>query len=115
MFENKEINSILTALHLLGKVSQEFGTEILDNLVALKNAEYTNKQHTKICIYWRSIVAWANLIYQYVETTGQSNGSILTLYDLQESDETDGEGMNYFLSFCITLINHFPFLFTLCF
>lgn len=44
----------------------------------------------KIYVYWRRPEEWAELLYQYVDATGQK-GSILTLYELTESEAVQKE------------------------
>ena len=44
-------------------------------------------------IYWRNPSEWAQLIYNYVEKCG-GIGSIFTVYDLIEGDDTIKEGKN---------------------
>ena len=98
-----------------GKVSRDFLNEILDCLVAQGNAEYTSKTKEQITLFWRKVDAWAKLIYNYAESTGQSNGSILTLYDLQEADETRNEGfiLIFILLFIYYLYHSFYFIFVI--
>jgi len=40
-----------------------------------------------VYIYWRSLVDWGDLLYQYVDDTGQK-GTVLTIYELTKSEET---------------------------
>lgn len=42
-------------------------------------------------IYWRRPADWAQLVYKFVERTG-GIGSIFTIYDLLEGDDTIKEG-----------------------
>lgn len=44
-----------------------------------------NGQSSTCYIYWRTPAEWADLIYAWVDETGQK-GTILTLYELRESD-----------------------------
>ncbi|KAI5841866.1 ESCRT-II complex subunit-domain-containing protein [Morchella snyderi] len=38
-------------------------------------------------VYWRSAEEWAEIIYQWIDATGQK-GSVLTLYEISEGDLT---------------------------
>lgn len=38
---------------------------------------------------WRSAREWGSIILRWIEESGQ-NGSVVTLYELNEGDETDG-------------------------
>lgn len=42
-----------------------------------------------VWIYWRSPEEWASLVEEWIDETGQK-GSVLTLYELTESDATRG-------------------------
>jgi len=45
-----------------------------------------------VWVWWRSVEEWGTLIEEWVAETGQK-GSVLTLYELTESDATVGQGM----------------------
>jgi len=42
-------------------------------------------------IYWKRPEDWADLVYGWVDETGQK-GSVLTVYELRESDSVSGQG-----------------------
>ena len=50
-------------------------------------------QPQSFLIYWRSPLEWSKLIYKFVEMSG-GIGSIFTVYDLIEGDDTVREGKN---------------------
>ncbi|KAI5967186.1 hypothetical protein CANMA_003243 [Candida margitis] len=81
LFTNKAINR---------QVNTEFKNVIITNLIHSKKAEYINhkKPELGIFVYWRSIVDWGNLLYEYITNTGQQ-GTVLTLYELTKSDDDD--------------------------
>jgi ESCRT-II complex subunit VPS25 len=49
-------------------------------------------------IWWRNPEEWAGAIAEWVEETGQKN-TVLTLYELTESEATVSQGMFHFYSF----------------
>jgi ESCRT-II complex subunit VPS25 len=52
-------------------------------------AELLAKNNTKYLIYWKKPSEWANIIYSFMDETGQM-GSITTAYDLFHGDDTKG-------------------------
>lgn len=84
LFVNKSINR---------QVNTEFRNFIITHLIHSKKAEYINhkKPELGIFVYWRSIVDWGNLLYEYIVNTGQQ-GTVLTLYELTKSDDDDDVG-----------------------
>ncbi|KAG5417807.1 hypothetical protein I9W82_005443 [Candida metapsilosis] len=87
LFSNSSINR---------HVNSEFKSVIITHLIHLKKAEYINHKRPElgIFVYWRSIVDWGNLLYEYVVNTGQQ-GTVLTLYELTKGagdDEYENEG-----------------------
>ena len=57
---------------------------------AQANAQLQEQQKIFL-IYWRSPLEWSKLIYKFVEISG-GIGSIFTIYDLIEGDDTVREG-----------------------
>ncbi|QIX02235.1 hypothetical protein AMS68_007752 [Peltaster fructicola] len=53
-------------------------------------ANARNIQSSTCYVYWRTPTEWADLIYAWVDETGQK-GTILTLYELRESDAVNGK------------------------
>ena len=50
----------------------------------------TKGQQSETCyVFWRSAGEWADLIYAWVEETGQK-GAVLTVYELREGDAVSG-------------------------
>ncbi|KAI3403565.2 hypothetical protein KGF56_003610 [Candida oxycetoniae] len=74
LFQNKSINR---------HVNADFRSTILAHLIHTKQAEYINhkKPELGMFIYWRSIVDWGNILYDYISNTGQK-GTVFTLYEL---------------------------------
>jgi ESCRT-II complex subunit VPS25 len=54
------------------------------------NAEALDAERQTFRIYWRSVDAWAALIYQYVKEQGAYD-VILTVYELHAGDDTAGQ------------------------
>ncbi|KAK6201257.1 vacuolar protein sorting [Scheffersomyces amazonensis] len=81
IFENKSINR---------STNDNFRNVIIHHLIyKLKKAQYIDpkKPELGIYVYWRSLVEWGQLLYDYVDSTGQL-GTVLTLYELTKSDES---------------------------
>ena len=80
IFINKTINR---------QVNSDFQKLIVKHLIHNKKAEFINpkKPELGVYIYWRSLVDWGDLLYQYVDDTGQK-GTVLTIYELTKSEET---------------------------
>lgn len=63
-----------------------FIIEIFENLVKNNLAAFlSNDNRDTIVVYWRSIAEWANVIYEFVENTGQLNIP-LTYFELTQGD-----------------------------
>ncbi|KAI5964377.1 uncharacterized protein KGF55_002319 [Candida pseudojiufengensis] len=77
------------------QVNTEFKNLIITNLIRSKKADYINpkKPDMGLYIYWRSITEWGNLIYEYINETGQK-GSVLTIYELTKNDDDDDDVLN---------------------
>ncbi|TCD70061.1 hypothetical protein EIP91_005042 [Steccherinum ochraceum] len=75
VFRNTRINRRLLPSHL---------AYILDDMVATNKAVYDPpKQSNSAILYWRTPDEWAEVLYDWAETTGQLN-TILTFYDIIE-------------------------------
>ena len=59
----------------------------------LRRAEWIGRpgEQSSAWIYWRRPEEWADVIYAWVEATGQKN-TVLTLYELTEGDATLSQG-----------------------
>lgn len=80
LFVNKNINR---------QVSDDFRGIIFKHLIhKLHRAEYINPKQPDagILVYWRTPTEWANIIYSYVERSGQL-GTVLTLYELTKLED----------------------------
>ena len=67
-------------------MDNEFIIEIFENLVKNNLAAFlSNENRDTIVVYWRSIAEWANVIYEFVENTGQLNIP-LTYFELTQGD-----------------------------
>lgn len=45
----------------------------------------------RVLVYWRRPAEWAELIFKWVEDTGQ-NGQVLTVHEIRKSDSSKGQG-----------------------
>lgn len=71
-------------------VSADFQSAIFSHLIhKVKKAEYINPKNPElgIYVYWRSITEWAQLLYDFVDKTGQL-GTVLTLYELTKAEDS---------------------------
>ena len=57
-----------------------------------KKAKAGEEDGNVVWVWWRSVEEWGSLIDNWVGETGQK-GSVLTLYELTESDATLGQGI----------------------
>ncbi|KAK9479660.1 ESCRT-II complex subunit-domain-containing protein [Lipomyces japonicus] len=81
LFNNRDINRSLKL---------DTSREILDNMVKKGDAEWAsgsknNSHHSSAIIYWKRPEEWANLISDWIDSTGQKN-AILTLYEISDGD-----------------------------
>jgi ESCRT-II complex subunit VPS25 len=53
-----------------------------------------------VWVYWKTPDEWAELIEAWVDDTAQK-GTVLTLYELSQGEDTMGTGEFYFLQFVI--------------
>ncbi|KAL1586986.1 hypothetical protein WHR41_03989 [Cladosporium halotolerans] len=68
---------------------------VLDHMVQQGRAEWIPaasraERPAAVWIYWRSLAEWADLIYGWVDETGQK-GSVLTVYELREGEAVGGK------------------------
>lgn len=52
-----------------------------------RRVKETEENKNTVWIYWKKPEEWADLIYGWVDGTGQ-RGSVLTVYELREGEET---------------------------
>lgn len=78
VFENKTIDRSIT---------DEFKLDIFKHMITKKKASYINSKQKDqgIYIYYRSLTEWSDLLYSYIDSSGQLN-SILTIYELTKSE-----------------------------
>eukprot|EP01134_Creolimax_fragrantissima_P008157 CFRG8157T1 len=81
VFNNKQIDR---------KASNDLIQKIIEYMEVSGNAESIDEQRTRFRIYWRSIDEWANMIYNWIERTSQTD-IVLTLYEIREGDSSEGE------------------------
>ena len=56
----------------------------LGELVARGDGEW-NAEKTRCLIYWRKPAEWADMIYGWVEDTGQNN-TVMTVYEIRQGE-----------------------------
>ncbi|KAK9377935.1 ESCRT-II complex subunit-domain-containing protein [Lipomyces chichibuensis] len=82
LFNNRDISRSLKL---------ETCKEVLDSMVKKGDAEWVSgsgsqvSKNTSAIIYWRRPEEWANIIADWIDSTGQKN-TILTLYEIAEGD-----------------------------
>jgi len=64
--------------------------EVLEGMVAEGGAEWADKEKTTVVVLWRRHEEWGNVIYDWIDATGQK-GSVLTLYEIAHGDLTTGQ------------------------
>jgi hypothetical protein len=57
----------------------------------IKQTKGDEGRETRCWIYWRRPEEWGQLIYDWVDETGQK-GAVLTLYELVEGDASQAQG-----------------------
>ncbi|KAF2793337.1 ESCRT-II complex, vps25 subunit [Melanomma pulvis-pyrius CBS 109.77] len=75
---------------------------------ARKSGKVEEEGDGKVWVYWRRPEEWAQVLEEWVERTGQ-RGSVITLYEIQESDATrreefwgmDGELLRRSVGVCV--------------
>ena len=77
-------------------MDREFLKELATEMVRTERASL--RSNGVYLIFWRRPSEWAQSIYKYVERIG-SIGSIFTIYDLIDGDDTIKEGKNIYY-FC---------------
>ncbi|KAJ6259149.1 Vacuolar protein-sorting-associated protein [Drechslerella dactyloides] len=78
LFHNKAINR---------KLPLPVVREIITDLTATSNAEWTSPDKSAAYIFWRTPDDFATLLYTYIDDTGQK-GTVLTLHELTDGDNT---------------------------
>lgn len=94
------------------RMDPQFLSEIFDEIVregrgswisSSSSSKEKGKQQV-ILLYWRNPQEWANEIYRFVRESG-GVGTIYTIYDLIEGDDTLKEG-KFLLFFIVIIIYH---------
>ncbi|EWC48347.1 hypothetical protein DRE_02116 [Drechslerella stenobrocha 248] len=81
LFTNKDINRHLPLPTI---------REVVDDLAATANAEWTSPDKSAAYIYWRTPDDFATQIYTYLDDTAQK-GTVLTLLELTDGDDTTSQ------------------------
>ncbi|KAF4556884.1 ESCRT-II complex subunit-like protein [Elsinoe fawcettii] len=96
LFHNTQINrrlDLLSIRRVLDYMTTPEGDRRAEYILSAPEAKrreasaIPNEQKTVAWIYWRRAEEWADLIYGWVDGTGQ-RGSVLTVYELREGEET---------------------------
>ena len=75
-------------------MDREFLQELLSEMVKIEKAAWLNAvKKSSALIFWRRPAEWAQQVYKFVEKIG-GVGSIFTVYDLLEGDDSSKEGKN---------------------
>ncbi|KIY46655.1 ESCRT-II complex, vps25 subunit [Fistulina hepatica ATCC 64428] len=79
-----EWNEVLRNERINRRLQSDYLSQIMAHLVARSQATYDppNQTHT-ILLFWRTPEEWADVLYQWADTTGQLN-TILTLYEITD-------------------------------
>ncbi|KAI7907496.1 ESCRT-II complex subunit-domain-containing protein [Cokeromyces recurvatus] len=84
IFENKKINR---------RLSFETLKDIIEEMVKNGNAEWeggSKGQKNEVLIYWHTPEEWANLIWNWINETGQNN-QIMTFYEITNGELAEGQ------------------------
>ncbi|KAL6072153.1 Vacuolar protein-sorting-associated protein 25 [Balamuthia mandrillaris] len=65
------------------RLNGEALVHVFEHLVQLGNAEWADKERTKLAIFWRTPMQWADQIYKWVNENGLT-GTVMTVYELRE-------------------------------
>jgi len=68
-------------------LDKEGATLVLDQLAASGHVEWEDATKAKCLVMWRSPQEWGDIIYRWVDATGQQQ-SVCTLYELNEGTDT---------------------------
>ncbi len=58
-------------------------------------AEWTNKEKTRLNIFWKKPEEWGDLIYKWISDNGKLN-TVLTVFELQQGEEVEKQGFQTF-------------------
>jgi len=78
LFYNRNLNR---------RFKQRDAAELLEYMVTEGDVEWEGVGKATAIVYWRKPEEWANVIYEWIDSTGQK-GSVLTLYEISEGDLT---------------------------
>ncbi|KAI8373730.1 ESCRT-II complex subunit-domain-containing protein [Blakeslea trispora] len=81
IFENKKINR---------RLSFETLQNIMDEMTLKGTAEWDSKTKNEVLIYWHTPEDWANLIWHWVNETGQNN-QIVTYYEITHGELAENQ------------------------
>lgn len=51
--------------------------------------EWSDKNKSKIFIYWKSPTEWADIIQNWAVETGHNGGTLCTVYELRNEEKTE--------------------------
>ncbi|OBA17356.1 uncharacterized protein OGAPODRAFT_11717 [Ogataea polymorpha] len=79
--------SLFTNNKIDRSLKSDFIMEIYNEMISKEKAEWVNPKNHKhgIIVYWHTLEEWANIIFEWIDLTGQSN-TVLTLYELRKGD-----------------------------
>lgn len=78
---------------------------ILEELRKSGNATPLDKSKQRWLVYWHTLEEWGDIIYNWAQENGFV-GSVCTLFELTQGDDTSEQGALYsFRSFIIKFIN----------
>lgn len=82
---------------------------VLEELAKSGYASPLDKSKQRWLVYWHTLDEWGEIIYNWAQNKGLT-GSVCTLYELNQGDDTVDEGKSiflniYFFQFKIYLVN----------
>lgn len=72
------------------RLSTEFILKILDHLQSSGHAAPLDKKRHEWQVYWYTLEEYGNMIYNWIQQTGQTN-TICTLYEIASGESTTNE------------------------
>lgn len=85
-----DVNSVFCNADIRRSLSLEDAIDVLDFMASKGNGEWVGPGKTRFLILYKSLAEWSQLLYAWVDRTGQM-GNVFTLYELLEGEETRGE------------------------
>lgn len=84
-------------------MDKEFLNEIIAGMIEQKRA--VRLSNGRIGLLWKSPSEWAQMILQWVDSVGGRDGSVYTLYELIQGDDTQRQRKIVIFEACLLLFS----------